>query len=317
MFGRNKKKKEKRQALEVRARSKSARAFRLKLALNALAISAGLVLVLLTVWKGGEVLLERYVYTNPSFAVADLRIKTDGIIPAEQIRRWAGVKRGDNLLSLNLPRIKRSLELVPLIESASVERHLPRRLVITVIERKPIARVLVFQRSAGGGLEPSSFYLDRQGMVIPPYARNLNPRAFDEAIRWLPNLAGIEGAQLRPGHKVAQREVLRALEWVAEFRESGMAGRVDVTTVEISDSGTLEIATAQGNHVTFSTRPFAGQFARWRTVHEYALRNSKRIARLDLAVTNYVPAKLIDLTNAPPSALHQPRGESPNRKKHV
>ena len=92
--GSKKKKKEKRKALEVRARSKSLRALRLRLAWNALAISTGIVLVLLVVWKGGEELLRRYVYTSPSFALENLEIITDGIIPQEQIRRWSGVERG-------------------------------------------------------------------------------------------------------------------------------------------------------------------------------------------------------------------------------
>ena len=75
--GSKKKKKEKRKALEVRARSKSLRALRLRLAWNALAISTGIVLVLLVVWKGGEELLRRYVYTSPSFALENLEIITD------------------------------------------------------------------------------------------------------------------------------------------------------------------------------------------------------------------------------------------------
>src|SRR5690606_16864162 len=112
--------------LEVRARSKSLQALRLRLAWNALAISTGIVLVLLVVWKGGEELLRRYVYTSPSFAVQNIEIVTDGIIPAEQIRRWADVDPGENLLALDLAQMKRNLELVPLIEAAFVERQLPR-----------------------------------------------------------------------------------------------------------------------------------------------------------------------------------------------
>lgn len=315
--GSKKKKKEKRKALEVKSRSKSLRAVRLRLAWNALAISTGMVLALLVVWKGGEELLRRYVYTSPSFALENLEVITDGIIPAGQIQRWAGVERGENVLSLDLARLKRNLEMVPLIEQAFVERHLPRSLIIRVTEREPIAKVVVFQpRASDGMLAPSAFYLDHEGMVIPPYARTLNPRAFDEAIRWLPALTGVLAEELRAGHKVARPAVLQALQWIRQFRGSDMAARVSVASVHISAAGTLEVHTTQGNTVTFRNRDFGAQFARWRKVHDYALGQSKLIAKLDLAVTNYVPASWLELTNAPPAAM-PPTTESPYRKKHV
>ena len=319
MFGANSKKKskEKRKALEVKSRSKSLQALRLRLALNALAISTGMVLVLLVVWKGGEQLLQRYVYTNPSFALQEIEILTDGIIPLEEIQRWSSVRQGENLLSLDLPRIKRNLELVPLIEQAYVERQLPRRLVIRVSEREPIARIMVFQpRPSDGLLEPSIFYVDREGMVIPPYARTLNPEAFDRATQSLPLLNGVLAQELRTGHKVNRAEILNALRWIHDFRSSEMAHRVVIRAVDLSEAGTLEISTEQGNHVTFRSRDFEGQFARWRKVHDFALRNSRLIAQLDLAVTNYVPASWLEITNAPPPVALPPI-ESPYRKKHV
>lgn len=315
--GSKKKKKEKRKALEVRARSKSLRALRLRLAWNALAISTGIVLVLLVVWKGGEELLRRYVYTSPSFALENLEIITDGIIPQEQIRRWSGVERGANVLALDLSQMKRNLELVPLIEQAFVERRLPRTLIIRVAEREPIAKVVVFQpRASDGMLEPVEYYLDHAGMVIPPYARTLNPQAFDLATRWLPGVTGLRAEELRAGHMVSRPAVLDALRWIQAFRGSEMASRVEVSSVDISDAGTLEILTEQGNEVTFRSREYESQFARWRKVHDYGLRQAKVIAELDLAVTNYVPASWLELTNAP-ARLVRPPTESPYRKKHV
>ena len=49
-------------------------------------------------------------------------VQTDGVIAPDQLRRWARVKPGENLFALDLARVKRDLELVPLIESVSVER---------------------------------------------------------------------------------------------------------------------------------------------------------------------------------------------------
>lgn len=321
MWGRKSKtKKSGRQyALDVKARSKPLQALRLRMAVSALAISSGIVLVLFVAWKGGEWLVDRYVFTNPAFAIEQLEIETDGIIPLEQVRTWANVSKGQNLLALDLTRIKRDLELVPLIESASVERYLPRRLRLRVQEREPIARVIYFQPSLiDGSIERSAYYLDKEGMVIPPYARALNVSAFDRATHLLPNLIGVRSEELRPGHKVTREPLLAALRWVSEFAGSPMAGHVDVRSVDLSAGNTLVVSTEQGHEVTFALRDFEGQLARWRKIYDFSSRQPRLLASLDLAVTNYVPVAWNDSTNAaPPSVRRPPAQPSPYRKKHV
>jgi cell division septal protein FtsQ len=318
MWGRSKKKKFERQwLLDVRSRSGPLKALRLRMAVSALAISAGVVLVLFITWKGGEFLVDRYLYTNPSFAIEQLEIETDGIIPLEQIRSWANIKAGQNLLALDLPRIKRDLELIPLIEAASVERILPRRLIIRVREREPIARVVVFSaRSSEALLEPTPLYLDEHGMVIPPLLRSLNTIAFDSATRFVPTITGISAAAFRPGHIVESPTVLAALRWLRAFQSSEMAGRVEVRAVDVSAPAAMIVSTEQGNEVTFAYRDFDMQLARWKGIHDLSQRRARTVAALDLAVTNYVPVIFADPTNGAP-ALVRPAQPSPYRKKNV
>ena len=318
MWGRSKSKKLERQwLLDVRSRSGPLKALRLRMAVNALAISAGIVLVLFVSWKGGEYLVDQYVYTNPSFAIDRIDLQTDGIIPLEQIQAWANVRSGQNLLALDLSRIKRDLELVPLIESAAVERILPRHLIIRVREREPIARVIVFDaRSSDALLKPSPVYLDEHGMVIPPLLRTLNTLAFDNATQFVPTITGISAAAFRPGHIVDSASVLGALQWIRAFQRSEMSGHVEIRSIDVSSPAAMLVSTEQGNEVTFSYRSFETQLARWRGIHDLAQRRTRALASLDLAVTNYVPAVLIDLTNGVPP-LVRPIQNSPYRKKHV
>jgi cell division septal protein FtsQ len=318
MWGRsNKKKLERQWLLDVRSRSGPLKALRLRMAVNALAISAGIVLVLFVTWKGGEFLVDQYVYTNPCFAIEQLDLQTDGIIPLAQIRSWANVKEGQNLLALDLARIKRDLELVPLIESASVERVLPRHLIIRVREREPIARIIVFgAKSSEALLEPSPIYLDEHGMVIPPLLRTLNTLAFDNATRLVPTITGISAASFRSGHVVDSPTVLAALKWIRAFQASEMAGHVEVRAIDVSSRAAMIVSTEQGNEVTFAYREFETQLARWRSIHDLAQRRARVLASLDLAVTNYVPAVFLDATNGVPPIV-RPAEPSPYRKKHV
>ena len=316
MFGRSKKS-ERQWKLEVRARSKPLHALRLRMATSALAISSGVVLTLMVCWKGGEYLLHRYVYTNPALGIKRIHISTDGIIPLDRIRNWAMVKEGQNLLDLDLLRIKRDLELVPLIESASVERVLPGDLIIKVREREPIARVHVFApRPEDGLLERSSIYLDEHGMVIPSFLRDLNSKAFEEATRFLPVITGIGSTPFRPGHIISSPNILAALKWTRAFQNSSMAAFVDIREIDVSSSTALLVTTEQANEVSFAYHDFEPQLARWERIHNLGRGQQQTLASLDLVVTNYVPVVWVEMTNPAPSTVRATQ-PSPYRKKNV
>jgi hypothetical protein len=287
------------------------------MAASALAISAGVVMTLVVCWKGGEFLLDRYVYTNPALGIQRIQISTDGIIPVDQIRRWANVREQQNLLGLDLARIKRDLELVPLIEAATVERVLPGDLIVRVRERQPIARIHVFApRASDRLLERSAIYLDRHGMVIPDLLRDLNKQAFDDATRFLPIITGVGNTPFRPGTIVGSPQILAALRWVAEFQSSSMVGEVDVQAIDVSSQTSLLVTTEQGNEVSFAYDAFEQQFIRWRQIQHLARTRNQSVASLDLVVTNFVPAVWTEMTNGAPAAVRVPT-PSPYRKKNV
>ena len=313
----NKKSFERQWMLDVKGRSGLVKSLRLRMAAGALAISTGVVLFLFVAWKGGEYALEQCVYSNPAFALDRLEIQSDGIIPLEQIRSWANVNQGDNLLALDLPRIKRDLELVPLIQAVSIERILPRHLIIRVREREPIARIVHFSPRAGDGLlEASAIYLDDQGMVIPPVLRALNTAGFDSATRFVPTITGVSAAALRAGHRAAAPEILAALRWIRSCEQSPMAGQVNVRSIDLSSQTAMLVVTEQGSEISFPHREFEPLLARWKRVHDFGLQNRLAIASLDLVVTNYVPAQWHGLTNGAPPAVRLTE-PSPYRKRHV
>jgi cell division protein FtsQ len=92
---------------------------------------------------------------TPLFRLRDIRVEgTQSLRPGEVIRR-AGIGSGTNVFHLDTGSIVAALEADPWIRSATVERHLPGSVVITVQERTPIARALVgtsFTVVAGDGI---------------------------------------------------------------------------------------------------------------------------------------------------------------------
>src|SRR5437773_160604 len=103
--------------LEVKLSASHRRQTRLRRLLLSLGTVLAVGLTVFIVWRGGEMLLRRFISENPAFTIRTLRIETDGILATEQLRSWAGVKLGDNLLALDLARVERDLKLVPALES--------------------------------------------------------------------------------------------------------------------------------------------------------------------------------------------------------
>jgi hypothetical protein len=302
--------------LDVKVQSRQLRATRFRLAARIVARLVVALTVVFVLWRGGDWLLTEFVFKNPAFAIQNIDIETDGILPKAQLRACAGVKVGDNLLALDLNRIQRDLEYLPWIQSAAVERVRPDTLRIRVVEREPIAQAVLFEPvGADGKPKTVLFYFDADGHVMLPLeAHRLEAAAvgFDR----LPTLTGIAGVDLRPGHQVESGQIQAALQLILEFSRSPMLGLVDVTTVDLSAPQVLQLATGQASVVTFGMDHLEKQLRRWRLVHDYAARTGKALASLDLSVSNNVPARWLEAA-ATPLPRPKPLKPSPYRKKHV
>jgi hypothetical protein len=300
--------------LDVKLRTKEARAARLKLATTALGVSLGTLLALYLLWGGGVWALDQFVFKNDAFAVRDLDIQTDGSILIPQLRQWAGVKPGDNLLALDLARIKRDIELAPMIEAAAVERVLPHTLRVRVIEREPIARIQLPQLQPRGGVAMVSYYLDEGGHVIQPLTA-LADRTAQEA-EFLPVLSGINAADLRPGTPVVSPKIIAALRLIAAFGSSPMSGLVEMKSVDVAGTEVLQVTTGQGGQITFALDRLDVQLRRWRAVYDFGRKTGKDILALDLSVANNSPVLWFGAGAAPPS-LPRLNRSSAIKKKHV
>ena len=85
--------------------------------LLALALSGFL---LVSVWEGGHWVLRQLLYENDYFSIKKIQIVNDGLISKHQVASWANLRLGRNLFALDLPRVKRDLEMIPWIRDLSL-----------------------------------------------------------------------------------------------------------------------------------------------------------------------------------------------------
>ncbi|MBU6398817.1 MAG: hypothetical protein KGS61_00730, partial [Verrucomicrobia bacterium] len=77
---------------EVRLRTRQSKALRLRLLGACLGVAGTVLVVLALAWRGGEWLLDQALFDNPTFALQTIEVQTDGVLGADQIRGWAGVR---------------------------------------------------------------------------------------------------------------------------------------------------------------------------------------------------------------------------------
>ena len=303
--------------LDVKLSASRRRETRLRRLTLFLSSSLILFLTVFIVWRGGEFLLRRFVFENQAFAIRGLQIETDGVLSTEQIRTWAGVRMGDNLLALDMARVERDLKLVPAIESVSLERALPGTLRVRVTEREPIAQVVLPQVRAANGDESGVYTLDANGYFMFPIEAVQRTTPAVQTNDHLPIIIGIPARDVRPGRQSETPQVLAALALVQDFERSPMAGMVDLKQVDVTTPGSLVVTTGQGNELTFGISDFDAQLRRWRLVHDYAQRFGKHITALDLMVANNAPMLWTDASGITPPPAPKRTKNSPYKKKHV
>jgi cell division protein FtsQ len=162
----------------------------------------------------------RYVTEAEEFGVRSVDVSGHDHVTVSELLDVAGVKDAPNLLALDLDEVEARVAAHPWVRAAKVERHLPDKLSISVIERKPMALVAL------GAL----YLVDRKGNV---FARVQAGEHFD-----LPVLTGLFHEDLSPNAAperfLLSRRMLRgALRLLQAWRQSQAGKGVQVSEIHI------------------------------------------------------------------------------------
>jgi len=301
--------------LDVKLRSDQVRASRLRFGSIAVGVLFGAVFGVYVVWRAGEWMLNQLVYENRVFAIKEVQVQSDGVISVDQLRRWANVRSGENLLALDVARVRRDLEMVPAIGTVAIERILPHTLRIRVTEREPIAQMNLTRTRPGGGVEVAVYHVNAEGFVMQPLDPRQRIKNLVQTDDALPVLSVVNLNDLQPGRRITSPQIDAALNLITQFTFSPMAGLVDLRYIDVSAPGVLVVTTGQGSEVTLGLGDLPRQLHRWREIHDLGLRMNRNVASIDLAVSNNVPVRWLEASVKPAPA--KPPKSSRTKKRNV
>ena len=212
--------------LDVKLRSDQVRQTRLRWGVLAFGVMLGTGFGLYVLWRAGDWALNQLVYQNPAFAIREVEVQTDGVIAAAQLRRWANVKPGENLLALDLARVKRDSG------TDSFHRHRFRRahsaadLALAGDGARSRGAGQCARRSGpAGGVDMRVFHLDAEGYVMPPIDPRQRTKPTGRRMNPSRSLTGLKltDLQLGPATGFSRRWRPRC-NLISEFAGSPMAG---------------------------------------------------------------------------------------------
>jgi cell division protein FtsQ len=154
------------------------------------------------------------VFFSSYLAVNGVRVAGTDQLTASEVERAAAVPEGDPLARVDLDRIRTRVQSLASVKSADVTREWPDTVLITVVEREPVAVVEI-----GGQLRG----LDEDGVVFRDYAK------------------APPGLPLVQSSAATGSEALREGALVVASLPGDLAAKVDHVDVKTIDEITLEL----------------------------------------------------------------------------
>ncbi len=293
--------------LEVKVRSELAHRQRN----HAILLWACKITLAIAIVSGGVVgvreVVNRMFLKNPDYNLAAVEITDDGAaLSREVILGTAKLTLGENIFKVSLSKAREAIMTLPQVERAELQRSLPNRITIDIVERRPVAW-LADARTTDPSTSEKSFLIDSKGVLFKP------KRQLPEYLR-LPAIYGVAVENYLPGDTVGTPEVCASLELV---QKNSDANRFRLQSVDLSKGYCLIATDARRAKLTFGLDDIGKQLDRLGAVLNYAAAQGKEVRTVNLMVEKNIPAVLVDPAaseEAAPAAEASPAASVPADK---
>jgi cell division protein FtsQ len=242
---------------------------------------------------GTPVLAALWLFSSPTFAFAAVDFGESRYVERAWVEGALAPLVGENLLRLELAEVRNRLAEHPWVERVTVAKHLPNRLRVDLVEKRPAALL----RGAFG-----LSYLGEDGRAIAPYDPLRGPGDL-----LLVSLAA-RGAGDAPGGDSAELAAVFALE--KELAQARPEWSASLSEVEVLGAGDYRLHLAAFAHpLLVRGGTLAARFADLEPLLPELARRYERLAFIDLRFDRRIifqPAP-----PAPPAPMATPRERTP------
>jgi cell division septal protein FtsQ len=286
--------------LDVKVRAKKAASQRTQ---NVFFTVCGLVLlasVLGGIAFGAKRILNTLFFANSDYSLKTIEVTSDGNLSRDTILRTADIAEGQNIFSIDLPKVQEKLGTLPQVEDSRIQRILPGKIEISIQERRPVAWVVPPDTNTGSFNFEDAYLVDGRGILLK--TRSLAPEYLG-----LPLIIGAATSNCQAGQPLEQDEVKVALDLIRASSEI-LQARFQIQSIDVSKQYCLQVTDKQRASVTFGTDEIEWQLHRLETVLNYCDKNNRELQTVNLMAQRNVPVTFVP--QAQPTAPLEPNNGS-------
>ncbi len=268
--------------LEVSVRRDFARAKRIRSVLHFAFKTVLIVGLVLGAYVGGKECLRRFLWENPDYFLAELRLHTDGTLTHEQVRTTSEIELGLNIFTIDLAKAREKLDALPQVERVELQRFLPNRIEVTIIERRPIAWLAekaVKAEEEHPSVSDKSFLVDSRGVAM-----RIKTRLPEYLL--LPVIVGVSMENVVLGKKVRSYEMQAALDLIQVNADNT---RFHPRALDISKGYCVVVTDQARRKITFGVEHVEHQVARLMHYLDFSEANGKQLQAVNLLVERNTP----------------------------
>ncbi len=278
--------------LDVKVRSRRAtqhRTRRVLALISRVTLLAGLCAV---IYLGAREGAKRFFFENADYQLLTIELQTDGTLQREQILKVADLHEGENIFSVNLGRVRDSVERLPQVDEVEVVRKLPGEIDIRVVERKPVAWITGDKQISDPFVSDAAFLVDARGVLMKE--KKLLPEYLG-----LPLISGCSSESLEAGKVVESLEAKTALELLRLSTRSFMQTRFLIREIDVSKSYCLLVTDKNHARVTLALNDLEAQLQRLEQFLVYCDDSKQELETVNLLVQRNIPVTFAK----PPAAV--------------
>ena len=268
--------------LDVKVRARRASHHRNRRVLVALSRVVLAIALVAGCYYGARASLRRFFFDNPDYRLSTIAIRTDGTLQRDQVLKFAELREGLNIFSVNLARVHDRLQQLAQVDEVQVERKMPNEIDITITERKPIAWITSEKTVVDPFVSDAAFLVDARGILMRE--KKLLPEYLA-----LPLITGCSSEALVPGKAVDSFEAKAALELLRLTTTSFMQTRFQIREVDVSKGYCLLVTDKNHTQVMFGFDHLETQMQRLEQLLVYSDDSRRPIETVNLLVTRNTP----------------------------
>jgi cell division protein FtsQ len=271
--------------LDVKVRAKNVAARRTQKIFPTICATVLVVALLGGATFGAKSAMNALFFANPDYLVKSIEVTSDGSLSRDSILTAAGVGQGQNIFSIELPKVQQRLIALPQVEDCRVERILPDKIVISVQERRPVAWVVPPDTSSGSFNFEDAYLVDRRGIL-------LKTKSLAAEYLGLPLIVGVNTSNCQEGQPLELDVVKAALDLI-HISSEVLQARFQIQSIDVSKKYCLIVTDKQRASVTFSPDDLEWQMRRLETVLSYCDQNSRELQTVNLMAQRNVPVTFV------------------------